>query len=234
MRLTLDEYSKQFKMSKELINSKLRAKTLNYIIENGTTYIIVQNKNSNNAKSDELPQIQRKPQTVQNVVVNAVDKPRTTVAVVLALYQRENAQLKEKINFLEEKIDKLIDDKEQLLRAERDKIEEIYTAKDTQLKSILELINTKLMLEQKVQTIHEVEALSKEENLPVENLKEESLSELIELREYLKQLDLKSYQKKIIKKRFYAAYNNDIRIIQQNGKIYLDLATYDYSDLLSH
>ena len=47
MRLTLDEYSKQFKMSKEMINSRLKAKKLNYIIENGITYIIV-TKNSTN------------------------------------------------------------------------------------------------------------------------------------------------------------------------------------------
>jgi len=32
MRLTLEEYSKHFKMSKEMINSKLRSKKLNYII----------------------------------------------------------------------------------------------------------------------------------------------------------------------------------------------------------
>ena len=40
MRLTLDEYSTHFKMSKEMINSKLKAKKLNYIIEDGVTYII--------------------------------------------------------------------------------------------------------------------------------------------------------------------------------------------------
>lgn len=168
------------------------------------------------------------------MVANAIDKPRTTVAIVLALYQRENAQLKEKINFLEEKIDRLIDDKEQMLRAERDKIEEIYEAKDTQLKSILELINTKLMLEQKNQTIHEVETLPKEELLSKENSQGETSSRLIELKEYLKSLDLKSYQRKIIKKRFYTVYDNDIRIIQQNGKMYLDFSKYDYSDLLSY
>jgi hypothetical protein len=41
MQLTIDEYSKQFKMSKEMINSKLRAKKLNYIIDDSVTYILV-------------------------------------------------------------------------------------------------------------------------------------------------------------------------------------------------
>ena len=39
MQLTIDEYSKQFKMSKEMINSKLKAKKLNYTIDDSITYI---------------------------------------------------------------------------------------------------------------------------------------------------------------------------------------------------
>lgn len=230
MRLTIEEYSKRFKMSKEMIHSRLKAKKLNYIVEDGTTYIIIQNENSESEEIRKNQQLTTKTQTVQQ---NVVIQPRTTVAIVLALYQRENAQLKEKINFLEEKIDKLIDDKEQMLRAERDKIEELYSAKDTQLKNILELINTKLMLEQKYQTIHEVETL-KEDISPVKSPEKETFSGLIELKEYLASLDLKSHQRKIIKKRFYAVHDNDIRIIQQNGKLYLDFSKYDYSDLLSH
>lgn len=226
MRLTVDEYSKQFKMSKEMTNSKLRAKKLNYITENGITYIIIKDENADNKPREEFQQEDKKPQMIQK----AVAKPKTTVAVVLGLYQRENTQLKEKIKLLEEKIDKLIDDKEQMLRAERDRIEEIYSNKDAQLKNILELINAKLMLEQKHQTIHEIETLPEEE----ESIKIKPLNELVELRAYLKTLDLKSYQRKIIRKRFSAVYDSDVRIILQNGQIYLDFSKYDYSDLLSY
>ena len=222
MRLTLEDYSKHFKMSKEMINSKLKAKKLNYIIENGITYIITANQNqptqNKEIKTEDVPQ-----------TTKAIAKPRTTVATVLGLYQRENNQLKEKINILEAKIDKLIDDKEQMLRAERDKIEEIYSNKDTQLKNILELINSKLMLEKKDSTIHEVETVHKNEKI---ELKKDL--ELIELKDYLKTLDTKAYQRKIIKKRFSAARNNDVRILQQNGKLFLDFSKYDYSDLLSN
>ncbi len=151
------------------------------------------------------------------------------MATVLALYQRENKQLKEKILQLEAKIDKLIDDKEQMLRDERDKIEEVYNAKDEQLKNILELINTKLMLEQQPhQTIHEVESYQTKEHL--EN---RDSQQMVELNSYLKSLDMKSSQRKIIKKRFLSVYDSDIRIIQQNGKLYLDFSKYDYSDLLA-
>ena len=47
MRLKIDEYCKQFKMSREMVGSKLRAKRLNYIIEDGTTYILMDDNVSN-------------------------------------------------------------------------------------------------------------------------------------------------------------------------------------------
>ncbi len=223
MRLTLDEYSKKFKMSKEMIHSRLKSKKLNYVIEDGVTYIVAED-----VKSNQLLQQEDNHQEIQNVVTTIDSKPRTTVALLLALYQRENAKLKEKINFLEEKVEQLIDDKETILREQQDKIEEIYNRKDAQLQTILELVNTKLLLEQKTLTHHEKPTIPPYREHPHES------SELVELKEYLNRLDLKSSQKKLIKKRFDAVYQNDIRIINQNGKIYLDFSKYDYSDLFSY
>ncbi len=224
MRLTLDEYSKHFKMSKEMINSKLRNKKLNYIIENGVTYIIVTRKSIEPQKREEIKTQQKKP-------AQAVQKPKTTVAMVLSLYQKENQQLKEKIVQLEAKIDKLIDDKEQMLRDEMNKIEQVYSAKDEQLKSILELVSTKLLTEQR-STVHEVESIDADKNEDVKDV--ELVDEIVELKDYLKTLDLEPYQRKIIKKRFLAVYNSDIRVIKQNGKLYLNFSKYDYSDLLEY
>ncbi|MCW8954970.1 MAG: hypothetical protein OQK48_08505, partial [Sulfurimonas sp.] len=116
MRLTIDEYCKHFKMSKEMVNSKIRAKKLNYIIENGITYMIVA---KSSLQKDETHQEKK---TLPQEPSKAL-QPRTTVATVIALYQKENNFLKNKILQLEAKIDKLIDDKEQMLRDERDKIE---------------------------------------------------------------------------------------------------------------
>jgi len=226
MRLTLDEYSKHFKMSKEMINSKLRSKKLNYIIENGQTYIIVTRSSVQDDKQDQI----KKDQEEQKKSVKTILKPKTTVAMVLSLYQKENQHLKEKIVQLEEKIDKLIDDKEQMLRDEMNKIEQVYSAKDEQLKSVLELINTQLTMQQS-NTVHEVEPLDKQ-SLPAKEEKKET--QIIELKEYLRTLDLDSHQKKHIKKKFFSVYNEDVRIIKQNGKLYLDFSKYDYSDLLKH
>ena len=235
MRLTVNEYSKHFKMSKEMINSKLRAKKLNYIIEDGMTYIIVTKKSIDDDKTKEIESSKVLEDTNTTQTSKAIAKPKTTVATVLALYQRENQQLKDKIVQLEDKIDKLIDDKEQMLRDEMQKIEQVYSAKDEQLKNILELVNAKLMLDNKnsnEQTVHDVEPLR--DNKIIEKTEEPKKSKLTELRAYLKTLDLKAYQRKIIKRRFLAVHDNDVRIIQQNGKLYLDFAKYDYSDLLGY
>jgi hypothetical protein len=227
MRLTVDEYAKHFKMSKEMINSKLRAKKLNYIIENGVTYIIVTRSSLEPEKRETIHKEKKEQQAqkkVQNQAANVPAKPKTTVSMVISLYQKENQQLKQKISQLEEKIDRLIDDKEQMLRDEMGRIEQVYSKKDEQLKNILELINTKLTLEKENATIHDVEAITqrpKQEN------------RLIELKEYLKNLEIESAQRKVIKKRFLNAYGSDIRVIKQNGKIYLNLSKYDYSDLLN-
>jgi len=226
MRLTLDEYSKYFKMSKEMIHSKLRSKQLNYIIEDGVTYIIAK---------DTLANKQNTPQNQEERSASKVkkmpQKPKTTVAMVLSLYQKENQQLKEKIIQLENKIDKLIDDKEQMLRDEMNKIEHLYTSKDEQLKNILELMNRQLSVQSNI-TVHDVETLEEKKVIEVE--KSEDKDEIVELKEYLKTLDLEPHQRKIIKKRFLAVYDSDIRIIKQNGKLFLNFSKYDYSDLLEY
>ena len=249
MRLTIDEYCKHFKMSKEMLGSKLKAKKLNYIIENSTTYIIVTDKamkevnldtsgQSNQAQTQdkrealkqEVSKTEKETQAKQEQK-KTLAKPRTTVATVLALYQRENQQLKDKVLQLEEKIDKLINDKEQMLRDEMQKIEQVYSAKDEQLKTILELVNTKLMMDHAPE-VHEIQTIERNSNQEI-GQKEDS-TKVVELKSYIRTLDLKSYQRKIIKKRFLAVHNSDIRILQQNGKLYLDFSKYDYSDLLEY
>lgn len=214
MKLTIDDYAKKFKMSKEMVVSKVKANLLESFVENDVVYIILEEK------------LERPLEKQKSKVLDLQKKQKTTVATIISLYQKENKHLKEKIVQLETKIDQLISDKEQMLRDERDKIEHLYTTKDEQLKNILELMNAKFQLEQQKNKIHEVKPLETIEHAPQND------SQIIELRTYLKSLDLKQSQRKTIKKRFLSVYDSDIRILQQNGKIYLDLTKYDYSDLL--
>ncbi len=218
MRLTIDDYAKRFELPMSMVHSKLRAKELNYTIENGIVYILLE-----------------KP---------APQKQKTSVGTIIALYQKENQQLKEKIQELEQKIDRLIGDKEQMLREERIRIEQLYQSKDEQLKTVLELIHTKLQLSQPTpieapaSTVHPVEEAEEEDEGPAISPKPEPIEQdpinphRVSLRRYLKNIGLEPMEKRLIKRRFAGAYGSDIRILQHNGEFYLDLSKFDYSDLL--
>ena len=220
MRFSIDEYAKTFKMSKEMIHNKLKSKRLNYIIEGGVTYIIV----PRSALSEEK---QRDINSSQNTTTSSTPPStaaKTSVGMIIALYQKENSHLKLKVKELEAKIDSLVHDKEQMLIAERNRIEEIYTNKDEQLKNILEVLSTKLMLSQN-STIHDVDATTSN-TIPF------STSGLIELKRYLKFIGIGSEGRKAVRSRFSDRYGSDVRIIQKEGEFYVDLSKYDYTDLL--
>lgn len=216
MRLSIDEYANRFGLPVETIHTQLRRKELDYRIENGVVYILLAN----------APE----------------PKQKTSVGTIIALYQKENQHLKERVAELESKIDKLIDDKEQMLREERSRIERLYQSKDEQLKTVLELINTKLQLSQpkpvgpptqdissvNVEIEDELEVPTEQERHYNENVNPHKIS----LRQYLKNIGLEAQEKRVIKRRFAGAYGSDIRIIQHGGEFYLDLSKFDYSDLL--
>ncbi|MCK9372847.1 MAG: hypothetical protein M0P91_06590 [Sulfuricurvum sp.] len=223
MRFSIDEYAKTFKMSKEMIQNKIRTKRLNYIIEGGVTYIIVPRSSLDEEKRKELADEAKKNLTPS---APATQSPKSTVGMIISLYQKENHHLKLKIKELEAKVDSLVHDKEQMLIAERQRVEAIYLAKDEQLKNILEVINTKLLLSND-QKIHDVDVTTTEAN-PITTL----ASGIIELKRYLKFIGMDSYQRKEVKRRFEAAFGEDVRIIQKEGEFFVDLAKYDYTDLL--
>jgi len=218
VRFTVDEYAKTFKMSKEMIQNKLRTKRLNYIIEGGITYIIVPRSSLDEEKRQEIAQT-IKPSSP------APSPQKTTVGMIIALYQKENQQLKLKIKELEAKVDRLVNDKEQMLIAERERIEDIYTAKDEQLKNLLEVINTKLLLSQD-NTVHDVDVTATSSVAPT------LANGIIELKRYLKFIGMSSEERKAVKRRFELAFGSDVRIIQKEGEFYVDLSKYDYTDFL--
>lgn len=219
MRFSIEDYAKTFKMSKEMIHNKIRTKKLNYIVEGGIPYIIV---HSNSIDGNPQPASLDKSTSPTTSPVPT----KTSIGMVISLYQKENHHLKLKIKELEAKVDSLIHDKEQMLIADRNRIEEIYTAKDEQLKSILEVLSTKLMLSHNDNTVHDVIATQPQNLTPL------SSTGIIELKRYLKFIGIGSEDRKIIRNRFSQGYGSDIRIIQKEGEFYVDLSKYDYTDLL--
>ncbi|MEE8589179.1 MAG: hypothetical protein V3S80_07535 [Sulfurimonadaceae bacterium] len=216
MRLSIDEYASRFELPVATIHTQLRNRELDYTIDNGVVYILL--------TSSPEP------------------KQKTSVGTIIALYQKENQHLKDRVEELESKIDRLIDDKEQMLRDERSRIEHLYQSKDEQLKTVLELINTKLQLSQPrsiepvTENISSVDVDVEEENeIQVKQgpVNHDMLNpHKISLRQYLKNIGLEAHEKRLIKRRFAGAYGSDIRILQHGGEFYLDLSKFDYSDLL--
>ncbi len=206
MKLSIDEYCKTYKISKELLNAKIRQKQLDYVSEDGEIFIVVE---------DEEPT-----QTLHQ----SPDKPKVTIATVLALYEKQSQFLKSKIAHLEDKVDKVTKEKEQILIDERVRIEQIYQNKDEQLKNILELVNKKIKLQR-----------DELESIKIENITSFEVSDddnLVELKDYLKTLELDKQERKEIKRRFLEVYDKDNRIILRDAKIYLDPLKYDYGDLI--
>jgi len=218
MRFTIEEYAKAYSISTEMVHSRLRRNRLNYIIEDDKTYIVV--------PKHQVPHLEEEPSTAP--------QKKTTVATVIGLYQKENHYLKLKIKELEDKVDRLIDDKEQLLKEERARIEKVYMDKDLQLKTILELINTKLIHENNTadRSVDSISHKSLKEAVIEANIEPEKEEGPIELKQYLRSIGLKSAQRKNIKRRFAEAFGSDTRILLKNGLFYLDFDRYDYSDLL--
>lgn len=216
MRFTIEEYARAYSISTEMVHSRLRRNRLNYIVEDDKTYIVV--------PKHQVPHMEEEPVSVP--------QKKTTVATVIGLYQKENHYLKVKIQELEAKVDRLIDEKEQLLKEERTRIEKVYNDKDLQLKTILELINTKLTQEHVSTTAMDTLAQGSKEEAIEANIESSKEEAPVELKQYLRSLDLKSSQRKSIKRRFAEAFGSDTRILLKNGLFYLDFDRYDYSDLL--
>ncbi len=215
MRLSIDEYANRFELPIATIHTQLRNRELDYSIDNGVVYILL--------SSTPEP------------------KQKTSVGTIIALYQKENQHLKDRVDELESKIDRLIDDKEKMLREERSRIEHLYQSKDEQLKTVLELMNTRLQLSQPVtaapitESVSSVDVAIEEDETPIEQKSSEHTNldpHKVSLRRYLKNIGLEALEKRLIKRRFAGAYGSDIRILQQDGEFYLDLSKFDYSDLL--
>jgi hypothetical protein len=217
MQITIDEYAKRYKMSKEMIRAKLRAGRLPHTTVDGMTYITV-------APAEQTAEAPKVPSEHAHGAAEAV----------ITLYRQENERLKQKIAELESKIDTLIGDKEQMLREERDRIEDIYLSRDEQLKSFLELVNAKLVQEgMKLASLQQHDGATDQHAAAAAPAPYSTMQERTELLYYL---DLKQFtpdEKKTVKKRFAKAYGNDVRVTQQNGEFILDFSKYDYSDLLA-
>ncbi|UFS62652.1 hypothetical protein LOH54_00625 [Sulfurimonas sp. HSL-3221] len=132
-KMTVAEAAEHFKVSKEAIHNRIRRGTLNSIIENGVKYVLL---------SDAKP-------------APAADSRFHDYI------EKENERLKTKNEQLEAEVNRLRDQREAMLIAEREKVEQIYKERDEQLKNVLQVFASKLLPEQAAAAVVE-EAVSAE------------------------------------------------------------------------
>ncbi len=207
-KLTIAEASQEIGISKEAIHNRIRRGSLNCIIEDGIKYVMYDATITKQAT-------RRTPAKKQ--VVDNNDK-------YYQLLEVQNQKLQEKLEKLELETSLLREQKEQLLIAEKDKIEEIYLKKDEQLKSILSAINTTAMINAPQKEVHDIEIVDIEEKV--------EKKPLISLKKHLKNLKISKEKRLKIKAKFNKKAKKDKRIITKGDKFYIELSKYDYSDLI--
>ena len=136
-KLTIQEASDHFKVSKEAIHNRIRRGSLPSMSEHGVKYVIV----------DEV--------ITQNKQTTNDDK-------YYSFLEEQNKALQEKVERLEKDNSSLRDQKELMLIEERIKIENIYKEKDEQLKNILQTISAKFLSQHGTHNVSNVEIIDVE------------------------------------------------------------------------
>lgn len=206
-KMSVEDAATFFGVSKEAIHNRIRRGSIQSVVEKGMKMVVV----------DE----------------NAKTAPKRAAATKSVYNERhykyleeQNAKLQQRVEALEGETRTLRDQKEQMLVAEKEKLEKIYKEKDEQLKNILQTLSSKLMLNAPED---KVEAIGKNEAFEVE-IEEEPQSEMISLKKYLKTLQLSEKKMNKIQKKFKDF--DDERIVRIGKKVYIDPEKYDYSDLI--
>jgi len=198
-----------FGISKEAIHNRIRRGSLESVVEEGVKYVLV----------DEQQATKKAKPTQMHLPYSADEK-------YFKFLEEQNAFLQQKLQKQEDEIRLLREQKEQILIEERQKIEQIYQQKDEQLKSILNSFKEQVLLQQAPVVETEIE-----ESFDTEIV--EKKEELISLKKFLKKQNLKPKKYEKVQKRFQKALKKgDKRLLEKKEKIYLDIGSFEYEDLL--
>ncbi len=205
-KMTIEEAAKHYGISKEAIHNRIRRGTLKAVIENNIKYVYID------------------PNTKERASRTNKTFSATATTGFNSFLQEQNRELQQKIEKLETETRRLREEKEQLLIEERKRIELIYKEKDEQLKNILNAISSKFLLEAK--------PLEEEEHFEAE-IEEKKEPTIVSLTKFLKKHGLTEKKRKKIYNKVKKRAKKEERFIAKGSKIYLDLTSFDYQDLLS-
>ncbi|MBN2896678.1 MAG: DNA-binding protein [Campylobacterales bacterium] len=209
-KMSISEAAEHFKVSKEAIHNRIRRGSLDCVIENGVKFVAIE------------------PQTRPNSQNNANHPPLDTR--YYDYIEEENARLRSRVEKLEGENSTLRDQREAMLIAEREKIEQIYKERDAQLRDVLHVVASKFLSAHGMErVIDEVRGESRE----AEVIEAEPIDDLISLKKYLKRQGMEKKERTAMMARFAQRLRNDDRIFEIEGKLYIRPLSFDYSDLLS-
>lgn len=214
-KMSIAEAAEFFGVSKEAIHNRIRRGSLVSEVEDGQKYVMVDSDSQATTKPSKKTTTNRSNNT-------------HTDSKYYKLLEEQNSQLQNKVEKLETETRTLRDQKEQMLIEERIKIENIYKEKDEQLKNIINMISSNLMLETKptIETAESVEAEIEAFEIHSESIIQE---EWISLNKFLKSRDVKkSKRKKIIKDFVKKAEKGDESILLKDEKCYIDINRFEY------
>jgi len=209
-KMSVTEAAEYFGVSKEAIHNRIRRGSLESVLEGDVKMVLVGAKPTTSARA----------QSKAPLTNSAHDK-------YYQFLEEQNAKLQQKVEKLEGETRTLRDQKEQMLREECIKIEQIYRDKDEQLKNILSTFQNQFMLTptKPKQKVEDAALEAEIEDMPNEN-------NTISLGKYLKEQEFSKKRIKKIKSRFESQAQSDYRILSVGNKYYIDTSKYDYSDLL--
>ena len=219
-KMSIADAAEYFGVSREAIHNRIRRGSLEAVVEDGVKLVEV----SKTAKP------RRVTSRTSTAKINVSDTR------YYKLLEEQNAKLQARVETLEGETRSLRDQKELMLIEERIKIEQIYKDKDEQLKNILSSLASQFMLNSpaEVSEIPKIEEDTLEAEIEVETKTElKSESKVISLKKYLKTNKISEKKAKKIKAKFKKEAQRDNRIITIGKKHYINLAKYNYKNLLN-
>jgi hypothetical protein len=209
-KMSVADAAEFFGVSKEAIHNRIRRGSLRCEVIDGQKYVDIDAKSTPANKTKNTHQ--RKTSNIDSKYNEFLEE--------------QNSMLQKKVEKLENETRTLRDQKEQMLIDEREKIESIYKEKDEQLKSVINMISSNLMLEKKPEVQESVEAEIETLEVHAEPQLQENW---ISLKKFLKAQNYKKEKRKKIEKQFMKkAKKGDDTILIKEDKCYIDLDRFGY------